>query len=134
MLMMGGVIPGTKIYTLIRQESLSGLHTIEFFKHLLRDVGSRLLVIWDGSPIHRRATVKEFLASAAGRGVRVERLPPYVPNLNPVEGAWQRFKYVEMHNLVCLDLQELHLELHPAIWPPETRSTLDPSVLRWCWP
>jgi transposase len=126
--MMGGVTPGTKIYTLIPQESLIGLHNIEFLKHLLRDVGSRLLVIWDGSPIHRRAAVKVFLASAAGCGVRVERLPPYVPDLNPVEGAWQRFKHVEIYNLVCLDLQELHLELHPAILPPGTRATLDPSV------
>jgi len=112
---MGGVTPVGKISTLARQESLTGLHTIEFLRHLMRHVGSRLLVIWDGSPIHRRAAVKEFLASAAGRGVRVERLPPYAPDLNPVEGAWQQLKHVEMRNLVCLDLEELHLELHLAI-------------------
>src|SRR3954451_8629025 len=112
---MGGVTPEGRIYTLVRQESLNGLHTIEFLKHLIRHVGSRLLVIWDGSPIHRRAAVKEFLASDAGRGLRVERLPPYAPDLNPVEGAWQHLKHVEMRNLVCLDLEELHLELHLAV-------------------
>jgi transposase len=101
---MGGVTPAAKFYVLVRQESLNGLHTIEFLKHLIRHVGPRLLVIWDGSPIHRRAAVKEFLASAAGRGVRVERLPPYAPDLNPVEGAWQHLKHVEMRNRVCLDL------------------------------
>lgn len=124
---MGGVTPGGKIYTLVRQESLTGLHTIEFLKHLLRHVGSRLLVIWDGSPIHRRAAVKEFLASAAGRGVRVERLPPYAPDLNPVEGAWQHLKHVEMRNLVCLDLEELHLELHLAIGRLRRKPRLIPS-------
>jgi len=112
---MGGVTPEGKIYTLVRQESLNGLRTIEFLKHLSRHVGSRLLVIWDGSPIHRRAAVKEFLASATGRGLRVERLPPYAPDLNLVEGAWQHLKHVEMRNLVCLDLEELHLELHLAV-------------------
>ena len=66
---MGGVTPAGKLYVLVRQESLNGLHTIEFLKHLLRHVGSRLLVIWDGSPIHRRAAVKEFLASELGCGV-----------------------------------------------------------------
>ena len=111
----GGVTPEGKIYTLMRQEALNGLHTIEFLKHLIRHVGSRLLVIWDGSPIHRRAAVEEFLASDTGRGLRVERLPPYAPDLNPVEGAWQHLKHVEMRNLVCLDVEELHLELHLAV-------------------
>ena len=111
---MGGVTPTGKIYTQVRQEALNGLHTIEFLKHLIRHVGSRLLVIWDGSPIHRRAAVEEFLASDTGRGLRVERLPPYAPDLNPVEGAWQHLKHVEMRNLVCLDVEELHLELHLA--------------------
>src|SRR3954451_18460149 len=112
---MGGVTPAGRISALVRQESLTGLHTIEFLKHLIRHVGSRLLVLWDGSPIHRRAVVHEFLDSAWGRGLRVERLPPYAPDLNPVEGAWQHLKHVELRNVVCLDLEELHLELHLAI-------------------
>ena len=72
-------------------------------------------MVWDGSPIHRRKEVKQFLASAIGHGVRVERLPPYAPDLNPVEGAWQHLKHVEMRNLVCLDREELHLELYLAV-------------------
>ncbi len=112
---MGGVTPAGKLYVLVRQESLNGLHAIEFLKHLIRHVGSRLLVIWDGSPIHRRVAIKEFLASAAGRGVRVERLPPYAPDLNPVEGSWQHLKHAELRNLASLDLEDLHLELHLAI-------------------
>jgi hypothetical protein len=52
---MGGMTLTGKVYTLARQESLSGLHCVEFLRHLLRVAGERLLVIWDGSPIHRRA-------------------------------------------------------------------------------
>jgi len=59
--------------------------------------------------------VNDFLESTAGRGVRVERLPAYAPDLNPVEGAWQHLKHVELRNLVALDLEDLHLELHLAI-------------------
>jgi transposase len=51
---MGGMTPEGRVYALIRQESLNGLHSIEFLLHLLRVAGERLLVIWDGSPIHRR--------------------------------------------------------------------------------
>ena len=72
-------------------------------------------MIWDGSPIHRRVAVIEFLASADGRGIHVERLPPYAPDLNPIEAAWQHLKHVELRNVTCVDLEELHLELHLAI-------------------
>jgi transposase len=113
---MGGLTPDSRVYVLVRQESLNGLHTVEFLGHLVRHVGRRLLVIWDGSMIHRRAAVKEFLGSAEGRGIWVERLPPYAPDLNPLDqGCWHHLKYVEMRNLACPDLEELHLELHAAI-------------------
>src|SRR5262245_2298197 len=49
----GGRTPAGRIFTLARQESITGLHCIEFLLHLLRVAGDRLLVIWDGSPIHR---------------------------------------------------------------------------------
>jgi transposase len=112
---MSGVTPTGRIYVFVRQKPLNGLHTIEFLRHLIRHIGSRLLVTWDGSAIHRRAEVKAFLAGAEGLGVRVERLPPYAPDLNPVEGAWQHLKHVELRNVTFLDLEELHLELHLAI-------------------
>jgi hypothetical protein len=53
--------------------SLNGMHTIEFLTHPQRVASKRLLVIWDGSPICRRAAVKEFLASTSGK-VSVEAL------------------------------------------------------------
>jgi transposase len=112
---MGGMTPAGKVYTLVRQESLNGLHTIEFLAHLLRVAGRRLLVIWDGSPIHRREEVKRFVAGSRGR-VWVEALPGYAPDLDPWdEGGWHHPKNVEMRNLVCLDLEELHEQFHLAV-------------------
>lgn len=70
--------------------------------------GERLLVVWDGSPIHRQAAVQEFLASTRGN-VWVEALLGYAPDLNPWdEGGWHHLKDVELRNKVCLDLEELH--------------------------
>jgi transposase len=112
---MAGMTPRGKIYTLARQESLTGLHSVAFLMHLLRVAGERLLVIWDGSPIHRRAEVKDFVATKRGK-VRLEALPAYAPDLNPWdEGGWQHLKHVEMRNLVCLDLEELHEQFHLAV-------------------
>jgi transposase len=42
---MGGMTPEGKIYTLARQESLNGLHSVEFLQHLQRVAGERLLVV-----------------------------------------------------------------------------------------
>src|SRR3954453_23219559 len=77
---MGGMTPQGRLYTLARQESLNGLHSVEFLLHLLRVAGERLLVIWDGSPIHRRQAAREFLARTKGK-VWLEALPGYAPDL-----------------------------------------------------
>jgi transposase len=112
---MGGMTPQGKVYTLARQESLNGLHSIEFLAHLTRVAGRRLLVIWDGSPIHRRSEVTAFVSATRGR-IRVEALPGYAPDLNPWdEGGWDHLKHVEMRNLVCRDLEELHEQFHLAV-------------------
>ena len=111
---MGGVTPQGKMYSLVRPTSLNGLHTIEFLVHLGRLGADRLLVIWDGSPIHRRAEVTAFVAEA-GDAIHVEPLPPYAPDLNPVEWLWRQMKEVELRNLSCLDLEQLHMELHLAL-------------------
>ena len=112
---MGGMTPEGRVYTLIRQESLNGLHCIEFLLHLLRVAGERLLVIWDGSPIHRRVEVTEFVSRTRGR-VWLEALPGYAPDLNPWdEGGWHHLKNVELGNIVCRDLDELHQELDLAV-------------------
>jgi len=60
--------PEGKLYTLARQRSLNGLQSVEFLLHLGRVAGDRLLVIWDGSPIHRRAEVNEFVSPDARQG------------------------------------------------------------------
>jgi transposase len=112
---MGGMTAQGNLYTLVRQEALTGWDSIDFLLHLLRVAGERLLVIWDGSPIHRRAEVSQFVARLRGR-VQLEALPGYAPDLNPWdEGGWQHLKDVEMRNLVCRDLEELHEEFHLAV-------------------
>ncbi|MFO0887729.1 MAG: transposase [Isosphaeraceae bacterium] len=111
---MGDLTPAGKVYTLVRPAALNGLQSIKFLLHLGRLAGGRLLVIWDGSPIHRRAEVSEFVAETKG-AVRVERLPAYAPDLNPVEWPWCHLKVVEIRNLTCLDLDQLHLEFHLAL-------------------
>jgi len=112
---MGGMTPAGRVYTLARQESLSGSHSVEFLVHLTRVAAERLLVVWDGSPIHRRTLVREFVSGTHGK-VRLETLPGYAPDLNPWdEGGWNHLKNVEMRNMACRDLEELHEQFHLAV-------------------
>lgn len=112
---MGAVTTSLKVYTLVRRKALNGLHCIEFLEHLLRQAGGSLLVIWDGSPIHRRRVVRDFIDGVGEKTLVVEALPTYAPDLNPVEWLWKHLKHVELRNRTCMDLEELHLEFHVAV-------------------
>src|ERR1017187_3150033 len=115
---MAGVTPAGKLYTLVRQKSLKSPESVVFLKHLLVQTGQKLLVIWDGSPIHRWGAVQEFLAEGGTKRVHLEAMPGYAPDLSPLDqGCWQHLKHVEMRNLSCMDMEELCLEFHLAIGP-----------------
>ena len=73
---------------------------MRFLKHALRQIGGKLLVIWDGSPIHRAKVLKQFLKDGAAARVRLEQWAGYAPQLNPDEGIWKHLKCVELKN-VC---------------------------------
>lgn len=112
---MSGITPTGDLFTLTRTESLTGAESVLFLRHLAHQLDRRLLVIWDGSPIHRNNEVKSFLAEGGTKQIHLERLPPYAPDLNPDESVWQHLKHVELRNLCCSNLDHLHHELHLAI-------------------
>jgi transposase len=113
---MAGFTLAGKVYTLVRQEALTSENSVDFLEHLLRQTGKRLLVIWDGSRIHKWGAVQEYMAGGGAKWIHLEALPGYAPDLSPWDqGGWHHLKHVEMRNLSCMDLEELHLELHLAI-------------------
>jgi transposase len=100
---------------------------VAFLEHLGREVGGPVQVVWDRSPIHRRAAVGEFVAAVGGDGLALEFLPAYAPDLNPVEWLWQHLKDVELRNVACVDLEELHEELHLALGRVRQKPRLIPA-------
>ena len=103
-----------KLYMMEQERAFKGEDVVRFLRHLLRQVPGKLLVIWDGSVIHRGRAVKDFLASGAASRVQLEQLPGYAPDLNPEEGVWKHLKYVELKNLCCQHLAQLKVELRKA--------------------
>jgi transposase len=111
---MSGITLEGKLYMIEQERTFKGEDVVRFLKHLMRQIGGKLLVIWDGAPIHRSQAVKDFLVSGATRRVRLEQLPGYAPDLNPDEGIWKHLKCVELKNLCCQSLSELRVELRKA--------------------
>ena len=111
---MSGITLDGKLYMIEQERAFKGEDVVRFLKHLLRRIPGKLLVIWDGSPIHRSKAVKRFLAEGAAQRLRLEQLPGYAPDLNPDEGVWKHLKCVELKNLCCQSLSELKVELRKA--------------------
>jgi transposase len=108
---IGGITPDGRIFMQMQEHAYKAVDVVRFLRVLLRKISGRLLVIWDGSPIHRADVIKQFLASPIGKRVHLERLPGYAPELNPQEGVWNLLKRRELKNLCCRDLAHLRQEL-----------------------
>ena len=57
---------------------------VQFLKALQATIGRKLLIIWDRFQAHRSRLVREHVGQQRGKLV-LEYLPPYAPDLNPVE-------------------------------------------------
>ena len=64
--------------------AIGQVEVIDFLKALLRHIDKPLLIVWDRLPAHRSRLVREFIELSEGHIV-MEYLPPYAPELNPVE-------------------------------------------------
>jgi transposase len=113
--MMSAITPQGWLFTRTRDEALNGMDSVHFLTHVHSQTDRKLLVIWDGSPIHRNAEVRDFLTNGAAKHIHLERLPAYAPDLNPDEGTWRHLKYVELANVCCSDLLDLHSQVRLAV-------------------
>jgi transposase len=125
---ISAVSPEGKLYFHGQDHALDSGDVVAFLEHLLREVPGRLVLIWDGSPIHRSHTIQAFLANGAAPRLHLERLPAYAPELNPAEGVWQQLKGVELRNVCCVDLPHLHRELRDAV----KRVRRKPRIIQGC--
>ena len=112
---MSGITMEGHLFTMTRYDAMAGTDSVHFLKHLRAQLDRNLLVVWDGSPIHRALEVKAYRTEGAAKHIHLERLPSYAPDLNPDEGTWKHLKHVELRNVCCLDLPDLYHELQLAV-------------------
>jgi hypothetical protein len=118
--------PEGKLYCHCQDHSFNSEDVVAFLEHLLREVPGRMVLIWDGAPMHRSHAIKAFLANGAAQRRHVERLPAYAPELNPGEGLWAQLKGVELRNVCGVDIPHLRGEPRDAV----TRVRRKPRILK----
>lgn len=96
---------------------------LNFLSHLRRQMRGKLLIIWDGLPIHRSRKLQRFLERQRGR-MLLARLPAYAPELNPTEYIWGYWKNHTLANFCAKDFFHLSSTARRVLRRVQKRTTL----------
>ena len=111
--------------------SFDGDRILAFLKQLCRTVRVPIELVWDRLPAHLGQPVKGWLERNPHR-IRATLLPPYAPELNPVELMWGYAKTNCLANFAPHELDELIDQTHFATQMMSADHALLKSFLRHC--
>jgi len=77
-----------------------------FLEKLVHRLPGPVIAVWDASTMHKGDPIEELLQRLGPR-LRIERLPPYAPQLSPVEPLWSWLKYSRLNNFAPQDAYQL---------------------------
>jgi transposase len=97
---------------------------VQYLRELHRRLGRDLIVVMDRLPAHRSAVRQ--LQQAGATWLKVEWLPGYAPDLNPVEAHWSMSKYSRLANYVPDHIDDLYDAVTTAVGD----AALDESLLQ----
>ncbi len=106
--LIGALINGNKIFYKY-SDALNSVAFRSFLYELILtlDLSKRYVFILDNASYHKSAKIREFMQDYGN--IIVEYLPPYSPELNPIESCWKITKAnVTNNNYFCKieDMQE----------------------------
>jgi len=107
--------------------SFTGATVADFLRHLLRHLRGRVIVVWDRWNGHKGPDVRAVRADHPR--LRLESLPAYAPDLNPVEYLWSHLKWATLCNFAPDDANALDRAVQPVL----KRTTTRTSILHGCW-
>jgi len=116
----GIITPEGKSYFEVReQEGFKQKGMTRFLDNARKSMRKNLLLVWDNAPSHKSKTVKGYLAKQSQKNPKIwmANIPPYSPELNPIEQLWgylkkkltnQFFKNTkELKAAVCKELDDI---------------------------
>ena len=86
-------------------KTLNAEATIRFFQKIEKAYPNKTIVhvFCDNAPYYRNKTVKQYLETSK---ISLHFLPPYSPNLNPIERLWKWLKERVIYNTYYEDFEE----------------------------
>ncbi|KAG6559131.1 hypothetical protein RHOW815_000861 [Candidatus Rhabdochlamydia sp. W815] len=88
-------LTGMKIFT-EEYKTVDADAMLDFFKKLEKQTKARIIhVILDNARSNKNKKLEEFLMSSR---IKVHYLPPYSPNLNPIERLWKILREKTVYN------------------------------------
>jgi len=83
-------------FHVLSKGNITGEAVIGFLSQLRRQLRGPIILVWDFLQAHRCKQVQEYLQRT--RRITACHLPPYAPELNPVEYAWCYLKMNPLAN------------------------------------
>lgn len=102
-------------------EYITGEHARKFILALSNEFDDYLIIVLDGTPYFRSSSVTEL---ADRDDLEFVQLPPYSPDMNPVEECWRQLKKT-LKNRFFEDLDELKRAIQRGLNEISTPNTSD---------
>lgn len=77
-----------------------------FLQQIVHRSRRKIFLIIDNGPCHNLTEIGARWLKENRHRIELFRLPPYSPNLNPIEGAWKETKKLTTHNRFFLTTNE----------------------------
>jgi len=86
-------INNSKLFASTTYDKVDTEVVIEVFNLFADQLKKDTIVVLDNAAIHRSKKFKSKIADWENKGLRLFYLPPYSPQLNPIEQLWKFMKY-----------------------------------------
>ena len=94
--------------------NVDGPATMAFLRSLRRHIHAPVLLVWDRLPAHVSRLTRDWIVSQR-QWLEGEWLPPYAPELNPVEYLWSHLDSTRLANFAPDDLAHLEAQVRRGI-------------------
>lgn len=124
---VAGLTPSNFLFRLY-DGAVKSAQIVEFLKALRSQLKRKLLIVWDGAAQHKSRIVRQYLDSTQG-ALQMALLPPYGPELNPVDYLWAWLKRHAVANFCPTSLRELKTTARNKLRSGQRRQ----SIITACW-
>lgn len=102
---IGAITSGGQFLQHTKSGAIRSGDVVRFLTHVLRHVRGEIVVVLDNAGIHRAKVVQAFVARH--ERLSMEYLPPYAPELNPIELVWAYVKRTVLGNFCARTVEAL---------------------------